>query len=101
VAIRESESRQAAKLLDSECVFMRFNEGAFQPTQEAKLALIREIRNSRPSVIITHPPRDYHLDHINTSRCVYEAGVKYAEAFRLVTNMANVRLSYLLGNNHS
>jgi hypothetical protein len=30
-----------------------------------------------------------------------EAGVKYAEGFRLVTNMANVRLSPLLGNMQS
>jgi N-acetylglucosamine malate deacetylase 1 len=75
VAIRENESREAAKLLGSVCVFLRFPEGNFQPTDESKLALVREIRKYKPSIILTHPPRDYHLDHMNTSRCVYEAAM--------------------------
>ena len=73
VAIRERESRAAARLLGMECAFLRFPEGNFHCTVEAQLALVEQIRRFRPALIMTHPPHDYHLDHIETSRCVYEA----------------------------
>lgn len=71
--IREAESLAAAKILDMETIFLRFPEGIFQADQTANLALTEVIRKHRPEIVITHPPRDYHTDHINTSRCTLDA----------------------------
>jgi N-acetylglucosamine malate deacetylase 1 len=73
VAIRERESRAAARRLGMECVFLRFPEGNFHATVETQLALVEQIRRFRPALLITHPPHDYHLDHMQTSQCAYEA----------------------------
>ena len=40
---------------------------------ETRLALMTEIRKYAPQIVITHPCHDYHLDHMNTSRCTLEA----------------------------
>lgn len=71
--IREAESLNAAKRIGMKCVFLRFPEGDFQPTAEARRALVEQIRKYAPRIVITHPPHDYHTDHINTSRCTLEA----------------------------
>ena len=73
IAIRDEESRQAAKFLDMEIVFMRFDEGGFRATKEACDALVEKMLEFRPDVVITHPPHDYHFDHINVSQCTLEA----------------------------
>ena len=53
--------------------FLRFPEGGFRPTDEARRSLLREMRKNSPDIVITHPPRDYHLDHMNVSQCTLEA----------------------------
>lgn len=73
ITVRDQESREAMEVLGAEPVFLRFAEGDFQVTPEARLALIDEIRKYQPDVLITHPPQDYHSDHINVSRVVLEA----------------------------
>ncbi|MAE65111.1 MAG: hypothetical protein CMJ18_12645 [Phycisphaeraceae bacterium] len=73
IAVRDEESRQAAKVLDMETVFMRFDEAGFRATKEACDALVEKMLEYRPDVVITHPPRDYHFDHVQTSQCTLEA----------------------------
>ena len=73
VKIREAESRDAAELLGIEPVFLRFEEGGFRNTQEACRAVGEQIVKWAPDVIITHPPLDYHFDHMNTSECTRDA----------------------------
>lgn len=73
VAVRERESLQAAAVLDMQCEFMRLPEGDAAQATHARPALTRLLRKHRPAVVITHPPRDYHLDHMWVSRCVFEA----------------------------
>ncbi len=73
VAIRERESRSAARLVGMECVFLRFPEGDFHNTFDSRMALVEQFRRVSPDLVITHPPDDYHIDHIETSRCVWEA----------------------------
>ena len=73
VAIRNQESRDAAKLLGMETVFLGFHEGDFLPTREAMDAVVAQILEYRPQVIVTHPPHDYHIDHMSTSKCVLDA----------------------------
>ncbi len=73
IEIRNQESREAAELLGMETVFMRFRESGFRPTEGACDALVEQIVKYQPQVIVTHPPLDYHFDHMNTSRCVLDA----------------------------
>ena len=73
IAIRDKESLKAAELLGAECVFLHLHEGNIQVNEETCLALMREIRKYTPHIVITHPSHDYHLDHMNTSRCTFEA----------------------------
>ena len=73
IAIRNAESVEAAKVLDMEPVFMGFHETDFRNTPEACDALVEQIVHYKPDVIATHPPHDYHIDHMGTSQCVLEA----------------------------
>ncbi len=73
IEVRNQESRDAAKVLDMETIFMGFTEAGFRSTPEAVDALVEVVVEHRPQVIITHPPQDYHFDHESTSRCVLEA----------------------------
>ncbi len=80
IAIRDAESLQAAKVLGMETVFMRFDEDGFRATKETCDALTQTMLEYRPDVVITHPPDDYHFDHINTSQCTLEATYLYGTA---------------------
>jgi LmbE family N-acetylglucosaminyl deacetylase len=42
-------------------------------TPRQRLLVVELIRRHRPKLIITHPPRDYHLDHEMTSHIVEQA----------------------------
>ena len=74
--IRENESLEAAKILDMECVFLKLPEGNLDPGSDTQMLLLEQIRKYAPQIVITHPPRDYHNDHMNTSRCTFEAVLK-------------------------
>jgi len=71
--IRNGESRAAAALLDMEAVFLGFKEGAFEATEASTRAAAEAMRLYPPTIVVTHPPRDYHADHMATSRCVEAA----------------------------
>jgi LmbE family N-acetylglucosaminyl deacetylase len=49
------------------------HDGELMPTLENRLKVIREIRNWKADIVITHPPDDYHPDHRNTSLLVMDA----------------------------
>ena len=73
IAIRDKESLRAAELLGAQSVFLHLHEGYIQPNDETRISLMKQIRKYAPQIVITHPPHDYHLDHMNTSRCTLEA----------------------------
>ena len=73
IPIREKESLKAGELLGAECVFLHLQEGDIQVDRETCMALTREIRTYSPEIVITHPRHDYHVDHMNTSKCTLEA----------------------------
>ena len=72
ISIREAEARDAAALIGWTCSFLRLAEGLFRNCEESRIALTEEIRRFAPGIVITHPPLDYHRDHIQVSQCVYE-----------------------------
>jgi LmbE family N-acetylglucosaminyl deacetylase len=73
IEIRNQESLAAAELLGMDAVFLGFDEGCFRESEDTTRAVVVEIRKHEPDVIITHPPHDYHNDHMQVSRCVLNA----------------------------
>ena len=71
--IRNRESLAAARLLGMETVFLGFDEGHFDDTPAAGDAMTAAIRRYAPSVLVTHPPLDYHADHMAVRRCTADA----------------------------
>jgi len=73
IDFRNNESRAAAALLNTEPVFLGFEEGGFTESESSIRAMTAALRRSEAEVIVTHPPLDYHADHMAVSRCVLEA----------------------------
>jgi LmbE family N-acetylglucosaminyl deacetylase len=73
IAIRDRESLCAAELVGAQTAFLRFPEGNLRPTKRTVSAVIDVLRQHAPAIVITHPPRDYHFDHMSTSRIVRSA----------------------------
>ena len=73
---RNNESRAAAKMLDAMPVFLGFKEAGFRNSKAAADAVVKTIFDHRPRVIVTHPPLDYHFDHMETCKCVTDASYR-------------------------
>lgn len=70
--IREAEQLEAAKYLDAEVMFLRFEDEGLFDTPVTREAVLTAIRWADPDVILTHHPRDYSTDHNVTSKLVTE-----------------------------
>lgn len=79
--IRRDEAIQSANIIGAISIWGGLSDGEVVVDLEARRKVVDVIRQSDPELIITHSPNDYHSDHINTSRLVFEA-----------TYLANLRL---------
>lgn len=74
VEIRRQEAEQAAQRLGiSETVVLNTQDGALLPDLETRAEIIRQIRNWRADMILSHRACDYHPDHRYTSQLVQDA----------------------------
>lgn len=71
--IRRNEAQQSAKLIGASSVWAGIADGEVVLDLQSRIKIIDLIRQTSPDLIITHNPNDYHSDHINTSRLVFEA----------------------------
>lgn len=71
-ATREAEQLEAAKYLDAEVMFLRFEDESLFDTPETRRAVLTAIRWADPDVILTHHPEDHSTDHNVTSKLVTE-----------------------------
>lgn len=71
-ATREAEQLEAAKYLDAEVMFLRYEDESLFDTPETRRSVLTAIRWANPDVIFTHHPRDYSTDHNITSKLVTE-----------------------------
>lgn len=73
IAIRKAEAQASANVIGAELVWMAIADGGLTDDEPTRHQFIEVIRQSKPDVIITHPPDDYHPDHKTTSRIVMDA----------------------------
>jgi LmbE family N-acetylglucosaminyl deacetylase len=73
VKIRHQESQNSAAVIGAELVWLGIPDGGLKPTDEYMSRFVSVIRETKPDIIITHPPEDYHPDHRYTHQMVLDA----------------------------
>jgi LmbE family N-acetylglucosaminyl deacetylase len=71
--IRTAEAERAAEICGATHVTLGLSDGEVLSSDRAQRRLFVDlIRDARPDLIITHSPADYHTDHNETSRLVFD-----------------------------
>lgn len=73
VQIRRNEARKSGELIGAEYVTWDFPDGELQADLKVRSAIIREIREYKPDLVLTHRPNDYHPDHRAVGQAVQDA----------------------------
>ncbi len=71
--IRKNEAMQSAKIIGATSIWGGFADGEVVLDLDSRVKIIDVIRQANPDLVITHSPDDYHSDHINVSKLVFEA----------------------------
>lgn len=71
--IRKTEAQSAANLIGAELIWLAIPDGYLTVNDESRHHFIETIRATNADYIITHPPQDYHPDHVATSQLVMQA----------------------------
>jgi len=78
--VREAEARAAAQILGAEIWFLDFDDNPLIIDRKRMLRLVAEIRDLRPSIVLTHWVRDpLNPDHVTTAQATIRA-CHYASA---------------------
>lgn len=71
--IRKAEARAAAAVIGAACEVWDNHDGELMPTLDLRWRVIREIRNFKPDLVLTHRTIDYHPDHRAVGQLVQDA----------------------------
>jgi N-acetylglucosamine malate deacetylase 1 len=71
--IRRGEARAAAALIGANYLCLEFRDLAIFNDDESRRRVVEALRRTRPHLVLTAPPVDYHCDHEATSRLVRDA----------------------------
>jgi LmbE family N-acetylglucosaminyl deacetylase len=71
--IRRGEARAAAELMGADYLCVELRDMAIFNDDESRRKVTEVIRKTRPDIIFTAPPIDYHCDHEATSLLVRDA----------------------------
>lgn len=71
--IRREEAEASANVIDADFFWMGFRDEYLENNIETRLIFVDLIRKSKPDIILTHNPGDYHPDHRNVSQLVFDA----------------------------
>ena len=71
--IRKKEAEEAARIIGAKSISLNFKDSEIFSTMEIRKAVIDLIRMTKPELIITHSPFDYHSDHRITGQVVTDA----------------------------
>ncbi len=69
-ARRHAEAQASADLIGAKLRWMGIPDGTLMDDLPTRHKFIQMMLDESPDLIITHPPEDYHSDHIMTSRLV-------------------------------
>jgi LmbE family N-acetylglucosaminyl deacetylase len=69
-ARRKAEVQKSAQLAGAELEWLGVQDGRLLDDVPTRLKFIDLMMRVQPDLIITHPPEDYHSDHVLTSRLV-------------------------------
>ena len=72
-AIRREEANQSAAIINAESIPGGFVDGEIILDLQSRIKMVNIIRYANPDVIITHHSSDYHTDHINVGRLVFDS----------------------------
>ena len=71
--MRRNEALESAKLIGAASMYAGMSDGEVVLDLEARVKIMDVLRQADPDLIITNGPNDYHADHINVSKLVFEA----------------------------
>jgi LmbE family N-acetylglucosaminyl deacetylase len=70
---RQKEAQCAGRVIGAEYIVLDNDDGKLMPTLENREEVIRQIRDFKADLVLTHRPNDYHPDHRNTGLLVRDA----------------------------
>jgi LmbE family N-acetylglucosaminyl deacetylase len=73
ITARREESVAAGKIIGAEYESLGFPDGQLLPSVEVRHSIIREMREFKPDLVLTHRTCDYHPDHRATGQAVQDA----------------------------
>jgi LmbE family N-acetylglucosaminyl deacetylase len=71
--IHRAEMNASASVVGAETCWLGVQDGLLADDVPTRLAVVEVLRGFQPDLIITHPPEDYHPDHVAASRLVMDA----------------------------
>lgn len=71
--IRRGEARASAALIGAGYLCLEFRDLAIFNDDDSRRRVVEALRRTRPDLVLTAPPVDYHCDHEMTSRLVRDA----------------------------
>ena len=80
---RKAEAMAAADVIGAELVWMNHPDEFLFSNEHTRLHFLNVVRQSRPDVILTHAPSDYHPDHRATGQIVWD--------IRVMTTVPNIK----------
>ena len=71
--IRHHEAERATQVIGAEFLWLDYNDQLMEEDMATRMRFVEMIRETRPDLVLTHPPDDYIQDHRYVSRLVFEA----------------------------
>ena len=71
--IRCQEARKSAGLIGADLYWLGFADARIFDDLETRMRFVELIRKTKPDLILTHAPNDYHPDHKVVSRLIFDA----------------------------
>lgn len=71
--IRHKEARAASDVIGAKFYWLGYQDELIADDISTRLTFVELIRKSKPDIILTHSPNDYHPDHRTVSKLVLDA----------------------------
>ncbi len=84
--IRRQEAQKAAELIGAYFYWIGYQDEMIRNDIDTRLQFTDIIRQTKPDVILTHAPNDYHPDHRVVSQLVFDSS--------FVSGLSNVKTSF-------